>query len=57
MTSWSTEYTADAAMVQENVEISVTDITDGGISALPYGEFMDSGLSGANGEYASQIFS
>lgn len=53
MTSWSTEFTSDAAMVQENVEIMVTDITDG---SSTYGEFIDSGLSGSNGQYISQVY-
>lgn len=53
MTSWSTEYTADAAMVQENVDIMVTDITDG---SSTYGEFIDSGLSGTNSEYISELY-
>lgn len=53
MTSWSTEYTADAAMVQENVDIMVTDITDG---SSTYGEFIDAGLSGSSSEYISQLY-
>jgi len=54
MSSWSSEYAADAAMVQENVDIMVTDITDG---VSTYGEFIDSGLSGTNNEYISQMYS
>lgn len=54
MNSWSSEFTSDAAMVQENVEMTVTDITD---AASTYNEFIDSGLSGNNNEYISTIFS
>lgn len=53
MTSWSSEFTSEAAMVQENVEMIVTDITDG---SSTYNEFIDAGLSGDNGEYISQMF-
>jgi len=53
MTSWSSEFTSEAAMVQENVEMIVTDITDG---SSTYNEFINSGLSGDNGQYISQIF-
>jgi hypothetical protein len=37
MTSWSSEFTSEAAMVQENVEMIVTDITDG---SSTYNEFI-----------------
>lgn len=53
MTTWSTEFTSDAAMVTENCDIIVTDVTDG---ASTYNEFIDSGLSGQNGQYGSQIY-
>ena len=52
MTSWSWEFTADGAMVQENGDFIVTDITDGIHQGF---EFMDTGLSGQNGEYLSSV--
>ena len=55
MNSWSSEFTSDTAMVQENVEITVTDITDG---TSTYNDGIDSGLdpSLAGSEYGSTIF-
>lgn len=52
MTSYSTDYTADTAMVQEQVEIMVTDITDG--SSI-YNEFINSGLNPTSA-YGSNIY-
>lgn len=52
MTSYSTDYTADTAMVQENVEITVTDVTDG--SSI-YNEFINSGLNPTT-TYGSAIY-
>jgi hypothetical protein len=52
MTSWSTEFTSDAAMVQENVEIIVTDVVD---ADSTYNEFIDAGLGG-NDAYQSNIY-
>lgn len=54
MTSYSTDYTADTAMVQEQVEIMVTDIT---APFQTYNEFIDSGLNPALGAYGSKIYS
>jgi hypothetical protein len=52
MTSWSTEFTSDAAMVQENVEIIVTDVVD---ADSTYNEFIDAGLGGGDA-YQSNIY-
>jgi hypothetical protein len=46
LNSYSASYTSDAAIVAENSSVTVTDIVDGSSS---YGEFIDSGLSPANG--------
>lgn len=53
MTSWSWEFTSEGAMVQESGDILVTDITDGFHQGF---EFMDTGLSGQNGEYLSSVY-
>jgi hypothetical protein len=52
MTSYSTDFTADTAMVQESVDILVTDITDG--SSI-YNEFINSGLNPTT-DYGSTIY-
>lgn len=52
MTSYQTEFSADTAIVQENVDIICTDITDSS-SLADYNEFMNSGnnpsISGQRG--------
>jgi hypothetical protein len=50
--SYSTSYTADAALVMENSSVTVSDILDG---VSVYGEYVDSGLApiGANGAAGS----
>lgn len=52
MQSYSSDYTADTAMVQEQVDIIVTDVTDG--SSI-YNEFINSGLNPTNA-YGSNIY-
>lgn len=53
MTSYGTEFSADTAMVQENVDIIVTDVTDG---FSTYNEFIPSGLNPTSGQYGSKIY-